>query len=142
MRSVDRRHFLAAAAWVAPRLLTADAPKAGGVRGKLVKGSGSRPALETAPHKLVFLEGDEATTGILRDERLAGADLEVAGKFTGPDVFTVDPIHTRSMFVHRDGKRLYITYWCDICSIRTYSPGKCWCCQQETKLDLRASLDP
>jgi hypothetical protein len=30
-----------------------------------------------------------------------------------------------------------ITYWCDVCSIRTYTPGKCWCCQQETTLDLR-----
>ena len=149
MKSVDRRNFLFAAAWVAPRLLFAevprrgDAPKAGDahVRGKLVKGPGGKPALETAPHKLVSLEGDEPTMAVLRDERLAGADLEAVGKFTRPDVFTVDPIYKRALFVHKDGKRLYITYWCDTCSIRTYSPGKCWCCQQETNLDLRESLD-
>jgi hypothetical protein len=30
-----------------------------------------------------------------------------------------------------------ITYWCDVCSIRAYTPGPCVCCQQETTLDLR-----
>jgi hypothetical protein len=45
------------------------------------------------------------------------------------------------MFVHQGGKRLFVTYWCDVCSIRTYTPGLCLCCRKETDLDLRESLD-
>jgi hypothetical protein len=56
-------------------------------------------------------------------------------------VFVVDPIHKKAMFVVRGGKRLFVTYWCDICSIRTYTPGKCWCCQEETELDIRERYD-
>lgn len=90
----------------------------------------------------MFLEGDEPTNGVLGDRRLAEADLELIGQFTATDQFLVDPIHTRSMFVHKDGKRLYITYWCEVCAIRTYTPGLCVCCQQETQLDLRESIGP
>ena len=73
---------------------------------------------------------------------LSGMELELIGKFSAPDLFTVDPIHTRAMFVHKNGKRYLITYWCELCAIRTYTPGKCWCCQQETQLDLRESDKP
>ena len=109
---------------------------AGAVRGKLVQHDG-KPALETADHKFLLLEGDHDTEGVLKDKRLANADLEAKGHFTAADRFVVDPIHTKALFVHKDGKRYVITYWCDLCSIRTYTPGICWCCQQETALDLR-----
>ncbi len=98
--------------------------------------------LVAAGSKTVFVEGDEPTNGVLKDHRLAGADLEVIGQVAAPDRFLIDPIHTRSMFVHNNGKRLFITYWCEVCAIRTYTPGLCMCCQQETQLDLRESIDP
>jgi len=107
------------------------------VRGTLRQPEGKPPAIETAAHKLIWLDGDEPTRGVLNDKRLAGFDLEAKGHFTAPDKFLVDPIHTNAMFVHKDGKLKVITYWCDLCSIRTYTPGLCWCCQQETTLDLR-----
>lgn len=107
------------------------------VRGKLTQRDG-KPALELSGHKLVPLDGDGPTRGILNDKRLAGADLEAIGHFSGPDLFVVDPIHTKALYVyHPDGKRYTISYWCDTCSIRTYTPGLCWCCQQETALDLQ-----
>jgi hypothetical protein len=109
------------------------------LRGKLVKGLEDKPALQTSDGKLVFLSGDDDTTGVLKDARLAGADFEVVGKSSAPDQFTINPIHTRAMFVHKDGKKLLVTYWCDVCAIRTYTPGICWCCREETALDL---LDP
>ncbi len=105
------------------------------VRGTLVQKSGQKPAVRTPSGKLVTLDGDEPTRGVLNDPRLAGLDFEAIGKFEGPDTLRIDPIHTRSMFIHRDGKRLMITYWCAVCAIRTYTPGKCWCCQEETALD-------
>lgn len=88
----------------------------------------------------VRLGGDESTMLVLNDGRLQDADFEVLGA-RSKDGFAVDGIHTRSLFVHRGGKRLMVTYWCDVCYIRTYAPGKCWCCQKDTDLDLRESLD-
>ena len=106
------------------------------VRGKLIKGPGDKPALQTADGKLIFLTGDDDTMGVLKDARLADVDFEASGNSTGADQFTINPIHTKAMFVHKDGKRLFVTYWCDVCAIRTYTPGICWCCRDETALDL------
>jgi hypothetical protein len=114
-----------------------EAPKEA-LRGKLIQGS----ALETSEHKTIVLLGDEDTARVLRDKRLAGLELEVLGRFTAPDRFQVDPSYTKSLFVLKDGKKLFVTYWCPVCSIRTHVPGTCWCCQQETQLDLRESDEP
>jgi hypothetical protein len=112
------------------------------IRGKLVQTPDKKPALELTGRKLIQLEGDEPTLGVLNDKRLAGMDLEAIGHFNSPDRFEVDPIHTKALFVHKDGKKLSISYWCDVCYIRTYSPGICVCCQKYTDLDLRASDVP
>jgi hypothetical protein len=106
------------------------------LRGKLTSHQG-KPVLTTADHKRIFLSGDEPTTGVLRDKRLEGADFEVVGKRKAPDSIEVDPIHTKAMFVWKNGKRYLVTYWCETCSIRTYTPSVCWCCQEDTQLDLR-----
>jgi hypothetical protein len=107
------------------------------IRGTLLQRPNQPPAIQTADHHIISLDGDEPTKGVLNDKRLAGFDLEAKGHFTAPDQFLVDPIHTKAMFVHKDGHVKVITYWCDVCSIRTYTPGPCWCCQKETLLDLR-----
>lgn len=112
------------------------------IRGKLVQTGGDKPALEISGQKLIRLQGDQPTMGVLNDKRLAGMELEAIGHFNSPDVFEVDPIHTKALFVHKDGKKLSISYWCDVCYIRTYSPGICVCCQKYTDLDLRASDEP
>jgi hypothetical protein len=114
----------------------AAAPATSNIRGKLTQQDG-KPAIETSSHKLVALDGDEPTRGILNDKRLAGAEMEATGHFTAAGLFMVDPIHTKALHVYKDGKRRTISYWCDTCSIRTYTPGICWCCQQETALDLQ-----
>src|SRR4051794_14249006 len=113
-----------------------DSPGSGTVRGKLVLSEGKAPALQV-DSKLVTLDGDEATKGVLNDKRLAGADIEAVGRFTSPDRFVVNAIHTKALFVYHDGKRHTISYWCKVCSIRTYSPGPCMCCQENTALDLQ-----
>ncbi len=106
------------------------------IRGKLTQRDGSAPALDTGG-KLVELDGDNATRGVISDKRLNGAEMQIKGHFTAPGRFAIDPIHTRAILVRKDGHLKLVTYWCDICSIRTYSPGPCWCCQRETTLDLR-----
>ncbi len=72
---------------------------------------------------------------VLNDDRLANSDFETVGHFSDPSHFAVDPIHTHSLFVYQNGKKLMVTYWCDVCYIRTFAPGKCWCCQADTQLD-------
>lgn len=79
---------------------------------------------------------------VLNDKRLLGADLEAIGHFNSPGRFEVDSMHTKALIVHKDGKKLYVTYWCDVCYIRTFTPGTCVCCQKYTDLDLRESIEP
>jgi hypothetical protein len=110
---------------------------AGVVRGKLLVREGQPAQVETAEHKTVKLDGDESTLKVLGDGRLNGFQVEAHGHFTAPDRFLIDPVHTHSLLVRQDGKLKLVTYWCDICSIRAYTPGPCVCCQRETTLDLR-----
>ncbi len=131
-----RRRQLLFASLAVPLACAAETRPAA-VRGRLTQPGGKPPILETPDHKFIPLDGDAATLGVLRDKRLAEADLEALGQPSPGGVFQVGPIHTKAMFVHKDGNRLLITYWCDVCSIRTYTPGICWCCQEETALDLR-----
>jgi hypothetical protein len=107
------------------------------VRGKLVLVTGKLPTVETAEHKLVILDGDESTRMVLADRRLNGFEVQAKGRFTAPDRFLIDPIHTHSMLIRQNGKLRMVTYWCDTCSIRSFTPGPCVCCQKETTLELR-----
>ena len=68
----------------------AEEPKPVSIRGTLVQHAG-KPALETADHHIISLDGDDATKGVLNDKRMAGFDLEAKGHFTAPDQFLVGP---------------------------------------------------
>ena len=122
-------------------LAAADNVKPATVRGKLIISSEQAPVVETSDHHRIFLEGDQPTTKILHDERVNGFEMEARGHFTAPDRFVIDPQHTRSLLVRKDGHLKMVTYWCDVCGIRAYAPGPCVCCQQETTLDLRDPND-
>jgi hypothetical protein len=106
--------------------------------GKLVLSAGKPPALAIAGNKMVLLDGDDSTRKLLGDQRLNGFEVQVKGHFT-EGKFLIDPIHTTAMLVRKDGHLKMITYWCDVCNIRAYTPGPCVCCQKETTLDL---IDP
>jgi hypothetical protein len=107
------------------------------LHGKLIVREGKPATLETPDHKSIRLDGDAPTHKVLGDTRLNGFEIQAKGHFTAPDSFQLDPIHTRSLLVNKDGHLKMVTYWCDTCSIRAYTPGPCVCCQQETVLDLR-----
>ena len=85
------------------------------------------------------LEGDAQTMLVLNDERLKDSDFETLGQWKGAGTFTVGPLYSHALFAYKGGKRLVVSYWCDVCYIRTWSPGKCWCCQKYTDLDLMES---
>ena len=106
------------------------------LRGKiLVKANGA--VIETPDHKQIALDGDSQTQKVLHDTRINGFNVEAKGHYTAADRFLIDPMHTRALLVRKDGTLKLITYWCDVCSIRSYTPGPCGCCQRETTLDLR-----
>lgn len=107
------------------------------LNGKLSIHANVPATLETADRKVITLDGDETTLKVLADKRLNGFDVQVKGHFTGPAKFRIDPSYERSLLVHQDGRLKMVTYWCDVCSIRDYTPGPCRCCQKETTLDLR-----
>jgi hypothetical protein len=122
---------------VAVAQVCAGAQPPASLRGALVRHEGKPPAIETSGHRLVTVAGEPETLAVLNDARLAGADMELLGHFTAPDQFSVGSFYTsKSMIVHKDGKRYTISYWCPVCSIRAYTPGQCVCCHQETQLDL------
>jgi hypothetical protein len=107
------------------------------LRGQLDLREGQPPVLETASRRKVVLDGDETTRKVLGDLRVNGFEVEVKGRFTSPGKFLIDASHTHPLLVRKDGHLKLITYWCDLCSIRAYTPGPCACCQRETTLDLR-----
>ena len=107
------------------------------IDGKLTVRAGAAPVLTTPSHKVIELDGDQPTRKVLHDERLNGFDAQATGHFTAPGKFLVDPQYKRALLIRKDGKLKMVTYWCDVCGIRAYTPGPCVCCQKYTDLDLR-----
>lgn len=129
---VRRRVFLS----LAPAL--AAQPTRTAVRGILQREP--KHALKTPDGKLVTLQGESDALAVLTDPRVIGLDFEAEGAFDGP-VFEIAPMHTSPLYIYKAGQRLLVTYWCDVCAIRTYSPGSCWCCQEDTAFDPRDRKD-
>ena len=137
MKSVSRRLFLSAFVSVSSVLRALTALP---LRGLLTAG---RPArLKRTDASELELTGDPPTLAVLADQRLHGAEVELLGRAKETGKFEVLPIHQRGLFVLKNGKKLLVSYWCDVCAIRTYAPGKCMCCQDDTALDLKESFDP
>jgi hypothetical protein len=128
---VKRRHFLL----ILTSALAVGQAAGESVRGTLTKTGAGKPALKMLDGRFVELKGDDPSMLVLNDPRLANSEFEAVGHRTSPTTFEIDPIHSRAMFVYKNGKRLAVSYWCDICYIRTWSPGTCWCCQEDTRLD-------
>ena len=107
------------------------------VTGRLQQ-SGSGPVLlKAGDGRLITLEGDVSTKAVLRDPRVIREQFEAVGEWKSPETFLIDPIHKKALFIRRNGQLLVVTYWCEVCAIRTYAPGRCQCCQEDTALDPR-----
>lgn len=99
------------------------------LHGHLRQPAGKEPVIETADHKSYTVSGDEFTKAQMADLKLNGREMELDGRFTSPNHFEASRIYTV-----KNGKRYDVTYWCDVCSIRTHMPGRCMCCQGPTEL--------
>jgi hypothetical protein len=124
---------------VAALCMAADSKQSVLVRGKLIVREGQPTVMETTEHKSIKLEGDDTTLKVLADPRVNGFEAQAKGRFAAPDRFVIDPPHTHPLLVRKDGHLKLVSYWCDICTIRSYTPGPCACCQKDTTLDL---IDP
>jgi hypothetical protein len=122
---------------LAASLSGAALPPATTLRGKLAVHENAPATIETAGRRTITLSADDTISKVLADPRLNGFEVEARGHFTAPDKFQIDPSHTIPFLVRKDGHLKMVTYWCDVCSIRDYTPGPCRCCQRETVLDLR-----
>ena len=131
------RYCLCVVALALSALWGAELPSHDVLHGKLMVREGKPAALETADHKVVVLDGDESTRKVLADERLNGYQVEARGHFTAADHFAIDPFYKRGLVAVDHGKIKLITYYCDVCNIRAYTPGPCACCQKETTLSLQ-----
>ena len=65
----------------------------------------------------------------LRDKALARRTWEIEGTRDSEGRFEVV-----KMFTIVDGKRMKVTYYCEICHITSYRPGRCMCCQEDVEL--------
>ncbi len=107
------------------------------ITGRLTASPDGAPAIETKDGRLIRLDGDRETLSVLADTRLKGRELGLRGRYAGKDRFRLAPFHTKAFWVIENGRKLYVSYWCATCAIRTYTPGICMCCQRETELELR-----
>lgn len=107
------------------------------LRGKLRKGR-----ILATPEGDFELRADESITDLLEDERVIGMEIEVEGKRNPERIFLVNPVHLKPVYTYEGPKRLLVAYWCDVCYIRFYRPGTCWCCQKEVLLDPKDPTTP
>ncbi len=131
------RYCLCVVALAMGAMWGAELPSHEVLHGKLMVREGKPTALATTAHKVVVLDGDESTRKVLADKRLDGYQVEARGHFTSADHFAIDPFHERGLVAVENGKVRLITYYCDVCNIRAYTPGPCACCQKETTLSLQ-----
>ena len=80
---------------------------------------------------------DERSRGYFMDNRLRGRSMELhVYKYPKlPYVRLIDA------FSFKEGRKHKVDYWCTICSISTFEPGPCPCCQDDIELRERRA-DP
>lgn len=62
---------------------------------------------------------------LFTDKRYQGRDLKLTGRvFPGSAVLEVTKFQW-----FKDGKLFDPYYWCQVCAIKSFDPGPCWCCQ-------------
>ncbi len=100
------------------------------LRGRLAGPEVDEPlGLITAGGEGVTLELDEVLDQMMRDPQLADRNWEVRGERREDGRFAV-----LKAFTIKDGELHRVTYYCEICHITTYAPGRCMCCQEDTEL--------
>jgi hypothetical protein len=80
--------------------------------------------LEPGPRHLLLLRTPPAEA-LFADEEFRRREVWIEGRVFGAS----GAVEVRSLGWFRDGARVEIVYWCEICSIVNFDPGPCECCQ-------------
>ena len=100
------------------------------LQGRLMKPTDGNPIQLVSADGPVTLVVDELQDATMRDPQLADRTWQLRGhESTDGGAFKVD-----RAFTIKDGKLYRVTYYCEICNITTYDPGRCMCCQEDTEL--------
>ncbi len=75
-----------------------------------------------------FLPADPRSE-IFSDSRIRTQELEISGWLVGGNRLQIVEIHSV-----RDEQLNEVYYRCDVCNIKSYAPGPCWCCGQKFQL--------
>lgn len=91
---------------------------------------GEQPVIRTRDNRVVRVTAtDSWPAAILSEKRASGKQLQLQGRWKGPDTFEAD-----RLFSIHNGKLHKVVYFCDVCNITSYKPGRCDCCQEPTEL--------
>jgi hypothetical protein len=80
-------------------------------------------ALVTSTNKVYPLVKDDGSRMFFKDSRLLNRPMRLTGRLVAGGFLQVVQVHSVI-----NGKLHEVDYWCDICSIRAFEPGKCACC--------------
>lgn len=85
--------------------------------------------LKDSSGRVYPLKADKSLDTLRTEPRIQSKDFQL----------TLRPIQNSSLFeiinarFFRDGKLYEFYYYCEVCNIKTYHPGLCMCCRQETE---------
>jgi hypothetical protein len=79
--------------------------------------------------KIYPLKTDKSVETLNSEKRLQTREFQLTlRQMNNSPVYEI----IKSQFI-RGGKVYDFYYYCEVCNITTYSPGRCMCCQQETE---------
>jgi hypothetical protein len=98
----------------------------------VLKKAGAKLDADAAPHWLALVSSagkvyplvkDDGSRMFFKDARLLNRPMRLIGRLVAGDFLQVVQVHSVIK-----GQLHEVDYWCDICSIRAFEPGKCACC--------------
>jgi len=108
------------------------------IEGRLVVEPGKPSVLETEGKAVPLTGARRSVRDTLQDARISGKRLRLAGRQKADGSFEVDEFYV----VRPDGSLYRLVYFCDVCNITRFGPGKCECCQQPTIPTEIPTTDP
>jgi len=90
---------------------------------------GNNFGLKAGGGKIYPLKTDKSVETLIAEKRLQTKAFQLTlRQVNNSPVYEI----IKSQFI-RGGKVYDFYYYCEVCNITTYSPGRCMCCQQETE---------
>ncbi len=90
-------------------------------------------ALETPDGELLPIMKEDRGRGFWKDQRLRGIELELqVRRYKG-----VPLVQVLRVYRLKDGKKVELDYWCEVCAIQMFELKQCECCQGPTILRER-----